>query len=282
MFARALRQCCQQQRQMLVQGRTLQHALRRISGKINAPGDMMDKYREKLDEKARRGGFGSVQDMISHYEKVKEKQIMEKVEKWKQEEAKLSKEGKGVEGGKGDEVKTGQPGNQFKGLNKFVKVELLENETPERIGEIWNQYHMEKTGSISGVMTLDFYRQLRERTAEYPVFVLPIPRDSGYEVFFMQAINNSILFTPLLEYKAKQEHARPYLVITHYDELADAKGIVLMHGEILGKALNAEDAKLLVYMSQRFYVTGSSKKKQLVETFHKNPAAFNFQTRRTD
>ena len=107
---------------------------------------------------------------------------------------------------------------------------------------------------------------------KYPVFVVPVPRDStpdastgestgaAHEFFFLQwdfhpapappasdfnpfepmASGSSchipepstILFTPLQEYKLRTSFATPYLVLTFYTDLSQSHGIVLLRGEI--------------------------------------------------
>lgn len=42
----------------------------------------------------------------------------------------------------------------------------------------------------------------------------------------------TVLFTPLAEYKLRQEYAQPVLILTHYTDLALSKGIVLLRGEV--------------------------------------------------
>jgi ATP synthase F1 complex assembly factor 1 len=88
----------------------------------------------------------------------------------------------------------------------------------------------------------------------------------------------------LAEYKLQGEQARPYLVITHYPDLIESKQIVLMRGELgdvdkqEGPSLiTTEDARLLIYMLQDFYVTGPQDKQKLVEQFHRQPATFKFE-----
>lgn len=71
-------------------------------------------------------------------------------------------------------------------------------------------------------------------------------RKQGYEMQFMEwgflpASTSSatsapppttVMFTPLAEYKLHQEFAQPLLVLTHYTDLAQSKGVVLMRGDI--------------------------------------------------
>lgn len=49
-----------------------------------------------------------------------------------------------------------------------------------------------------------------------------------------KAAPSTVLFTPLAEYKLRQEYAQPVLILTHYTDLALSKGIVLLRGEVTG------------------------------------------------
>ncbi|CAO1615628.1 unnamed protein product [Parajaminaea phylloscopi] len=72
-------------------------------------------------------------------------------------------------------------------------------------------------------------------------------KKQGYEMQFMEwgflpgpAAEGSakvpppttVIFTPLAEYKLRQEFAQPLLVLTHYTDLAASKGVVLMRGDV--------------------------------------------------
>lgn len=45
---------------------------------------------------------------------------------------------------------------------------------------------------------------------------------------------STVLFTPLAEYKLRQTFAQPLLILTHYVDLIESHGIVLMRGDITG------------------------------------------------
>jgi ATP synthase mitochondrial F1 complex assembly factor 1 len=109
-------------------------------------------------------------------------------------------------------------------------------------------------------------------------FVLPLPRDEGFELFLMQFSGHQIYFTTLIEYQAKQEGARPHFIATHYTDIKDSKGIVLMVGESAGESspIQQKDAQTLLYQAQLFYVTGEKAQTDLVETFWKNPGEFDY------
>ncbi|RKP27834.1 ATP11 protein-domain-containing protein [Syncephalis pseudoplumigaleata] len=176
--------------------------------------------------------------------------------------------------------------NGVKPLDAIVKLEMLMDKDAETIGKIWNQHHASKPGRLSALVPAETYRQMARRAREFPSFILPLPREQGAEFFWLQFSGHQCYFTSLAEYKLHGEQARPYLVLTHYPELIESKQIVLMRGE-LGDAdgakegqstlMTSEDARLLVYLLQDFYVTGSEAKQKLVEQFHREPATFKFE-----
>jgi ATP synthase F1 complex assembly factor 1 len=107
-----------------------------------------------------------------------------------------------------------------------------------------------------------------------------MPRDTGLEFFFLQFQSHQCNFTSLLEYKTKGEKARPFLTITHYPELAEEKGIVLMKGDINDdpkKMLLGSNAQFLAFALQRFYSTDDPQKLKLVELFNTSPEEFDYQ-----
>ncbi|KAL2255611.1 hypothetical protein VTK26DRAFT_3019 [Humicola hyalothermophila] len=94
-----------------------------------------------------------------------------------------------------------------------------------------------------------------------PQFVLPVPHpEQGAEMHFLQwtwdaaSRSATVLFTQLAEYKARGEFAAPHTTVTHYTDLAEAKGVVLMHGAVVAdRGVRVEDARWLVMCLQRFY-----------------------------
>jgi len=107
-----------------------------------------------------------------------------------------------------------------------------------------------------------------------------LPRETGVEFFYLQFQGHQVFFTPLIEFQTHGENATPRLILTHYTDLLKYdKGIVLMRGEFSqGHFLKMLDGQSLVYQLQEYYVTGPLQKLSLLEQFHKEPAAFNYQT----
>ena len=171
---------------------------------------------------------------------------------------------------------------------------------------------------------------------ENPFFVLPLPRSTTsdseagqvltdqYEMYYIQwlfhptstenlppttesrdlPITSSIIFTPLEEFKQKNEWAQPYLVMTHYPEMSLSHDLVLMRGEISPSAaqgpqgsddnpgflLSQQQAQLLALALQKFYCTGIEipnegesgrsnrlKRAQALKGFRENPQDWDWQ-----
>ncbi|KAF8508766.1 ATP11 protein-domain-containing protein [Gautieria morchelliformis] len=181
-------------------------------------------------------------------------------------------------------------------------------------------------GYLSATIPFATYHKMISLAKKYPTFLLPLPRPSpdtqqvAHEFYFLQwafhdapphpaqlpslpfgdpvrsppasAERNpsctTVLFTPLQEYKLRQTFAQPYLVLTHYTDLAATHGIVLMRGEMTVSPSSAEkylisqsDGQLLALGVQRFYLTSgadsSERRVELLRRFHEEPDAFQWE-----
>ncbi len=178
----------------------------------------------------------------------------------------------------GELTRGGSSGSPVKPLGEILDLQKLMQEPPDRIHQLWTGYHSLKN-KLSAVIPASVYQKLISTAKQYPQFVLPLPRaisvsedgneavpadaanaeqKQGYEMHFLQwgflpppaapvpgetaktlPPPSTVLFTPLAEYKLRQEFAQPLLILTHYTDLAESKGLVLMRGEITG----AEEAQ---------------------------------------
>lgn len=189
-------------------------------------------------------------------------------------------------------------------------------------------------GYICATIPIDIYNKMAGCGKKYPVFAVPLTRsaiqdDSGeaknaYEFHFLQwafhepppiptpsssflpqpppppadATNppvSTVLFTPLQEYKLRNNFATPYLIMTNYTDLVSTHGIVLLRGEITPTAASAEqsnapsdfllsqqDAQLLAMQLQQFYLwngvnAGHKEREDLLKTFHEKPEDFKWE-----
>jgi ATP synthase mitochondrial F1 complex assembly factor 1 len=131
-----------------------------------------------------------------------------------------------------------------------LKLELLQNETPENVADIWKKYHKEKY-TVASVTSAAVYERIHSKLREFPLFIIPctflshsqysffknlltgfigwcfsaVPKEQGAEFFWMQVQDNMMLFTRLIEYKVRKEQAKPALIVAHYTELAADKDV---------------------------------------------------------
>ncbi|OZJ01881.1 hypothetical protein BZG36_05013 [Bifiguratus adelaidae] len=160
-------------------------------------------------------------------------------------------------------------------LDKVVRVDLLAKEDAETIRKIWTEYHADKD-TVTAVIPSDVYTEMTERAKKYPMFIVPLPMEQGVEFYLLQWNFHQVMFTSLLEYKTRGTEARPYLAITHYPELANDKGIVLMKGEISDdpRILSVANAQYLAFAVQEFYAKKDNEKLDLLKRFHEAPETF--------
>ncbi|KAK9762197.1 hypothetical protein K7432_012305 [Basidiobolus ranarum] len=257
--------------------------LRREHSSVDPQAFYEQKYADKLKRKAEKEGVKTVQELKekvlkpvnvsrSHFPKATTTNATET-----STDTSLLEPRKKSPSSPSEYTSNGLP-SHVKSLDKILKLDKVGAEDAETIGKIWTEYHASKD-CLSAVIPAETYDKLFERSKKYPLFVLPVPREEGAEMYLLQFAYHQCYFTSLLEYKTHGENARPYLTLTHYTDLKDSKKIVLMHGDISDKPriLSPQDAQFLVYALQQFYVTGSERKMKLVENFHHDPSSFDVQ-----
>ncbi len=223
-----------------------------------------------------------------------------------------------------------QPLSSILNLDKLLETP----HTPEQISILWRAYHEIRSGGtgrgyLCATVPVESYEKMLGVASKYPTFVLPVPRGnvqveenvkepahefylmewgfhgsppepaSSRELFALPMASSSpqtstILFTPLQEYKLRQSFATPYLVLTHYTDLVNSHGLVLLRGEITPSGtssgvgagedsarymINQQDAQLLAIHVQRFYLwsEGSEDRAALLKAFHETPEDFKWE-----
>lgn len=212
---------------------------------------------------------------------------------------------------------TGAQESPIKPLSKILDVEKLMTQDVETITKLWAGYHTIKN-KLSAVIPTERYLVMLANARRYPQFVLPLPRQvidedsevsgASKEAFEMQFLewavipsaaalgappSSTTLFTPLAEYKLKQDFSQPVLILTFYTDLCQSNGLVLMRGEVTGLnektgkggRIDQAQAQLLALTLQRFYLPSSSTPPtdaegdqsacaKLLHDFHKKPEEF--------
>ena len=83
-------------------------------------------------------------------------------------------------------------------------------------------------------------------------------------------------FTSLIQYKLHHENTPVCLTLTHYTELQDSKGLVLMAGEIGSSGISLMDAQCLANQVQLYYTTADPERYTLLRQFNHEPQNFQY------
>ncbi|GAA96060.1 uncharacterized protein L969DRAFT_87225 [Mixia osmundae IAM 14324] len=269
-----------------------------------------DKYKDLLSRKAQERGI-SVEELkaSARDELAKNRRVADMISRPTPSATRASPSGSKPKQFKVPQAK--KSASPVRPLSDIIKLDKAFEETPKKISDLWNAYHMTK-GKLSAVIPTEIYRAMAKEARQYSSFVVPLPRGPSAEasdrppaaeMFFLQWAHlpphteapagqdavpdvTTVLFTPLAEYQLHQTYAQPYLILTHYTDLAHSHGIVLMRGEITPDVANltSADAQLLIWKLQQFYNTANMKadkgqavideRRQLLRTFHEKPSDF--------
>nr|KAG5711712.1 hypothetical protein BaRGS_023476 [Batillaria attramentaria] len=123
---------------------------------------------------------------------------------------------------------------------------------------IWKEYHSKKD-CVFAVLK----------------FVFPLPRNDGFEFMLMQFDGKDVQFTSLAMYQILKENAPACMSLTHYTELVDSKGIVLMSGQYDDKVLKREEALMVVQLMTIYYGKNTPRFDRVYEFNHK-PDSFDY------
>ncbi|XP_036303940.1 ATP synthase mitochondrial F1 complex assembly factor 1 isoform X4 [Pipistrellus kuhlii] len=145
-----------------------------------------------------------------------------------------------------------------KTLSSIFNIEMVKDKTAEEIKQeekfdlIWN------------------------RAQSCPTFLCALPRREGYEFFVGQWSGTELHFTALINIQTRGEAAASQLILYHYPELKEEKGIVLMTAEMDSTFLNVAEAQCIANQVQLFYATDRKETYGLVETFNFRPNDFKY------
>lgn len=145
-------------------------------------------------------------------------------------------------------------------LDSFINVEKVSQQQPKDIKEIWRIIHANDAQSLCAVVPSSTYQRIAKTAKQHPQFILPLPREGqGAEIHFLQwtfpsPTTATVLFTHLAEFKARGEYAQPHTTVTHHLDLAESKGLVLMEGRTMeNRGIAVDESKWLLMCLQKFY-----------------------------
>lgn len=150
---------------------------------------------------------------------------------------------------------------------------MIRDKTGEEVAELWMKYYSTKD-TISAVIPTQIYEVIFSRTKSCPMFLYALPQKEGYEFFVGQWSGHELHFTSLINVQTLGENAPSQLILYHYPDLKEEKGIVLMTAERDTRFITVHQAQCLANQVQLFYSTQRQETYRLVETFNHHPADF--------
>lgn len=146
-------------------------------------------------------------------------------------------------------------------LDDIMKLDTVKDKTPMEICALWSEFHKKHPRKLGFFMAQEEFAKVHERTKECSFFAFPIfgKTEETKDQYFVVVANsnpelNSCLFTGLHEYQKLGENALPYMIVTHYTELMDDKGITLCAAEIMSEAhIDKTEAARLVHLLGIYY-----------------------------
>ncbi|KAI1798540.1 ATP11-domain-containing protein [Daldinia bambusicola] len=265
-----------------------------------------EKYRDKLDRKAREEGLRDIAELKEAYkDRIQELRKKDSVSV-PGLDALLADEPPAADKVQGGITQKAPPpppvgnaggstttaGGGVKPLSEILDLPKARALPEKELSAIWRLRHASSPNSLCAVVPAATYASMEATARRHPSFVLPVPRgaDVGAEIHFLQWVFESspespsrtatVLFTQLAEYKARGEWAQPHTSITHYVD--EGLAGVLMAGSVVdGRGASVQDAKWLVMLMQRFYGgegTGGERdggeKRRLLEEFGRGDGRF--------
>uniref|UniRef100_A0A9L0TSZ2 ATP synthase mitochondrial F1 complex assembly factor 1 n=1 Tax=Equus caballus TaxID=9796 RepID=A0A9L0TSZ2_HORSE len=130
-----------------------------------------------------------------------------------------------------------------KTLSSIFNIEMVKDKTAEEIKQIWQQYFAAKD-TVYAVIPEEKFDLIWNRAQSCPT--------------------------------TRGEAAASQLILYHYPELKEEKGIVLMTAEMDSTFLNVAEAQCIANQVQLFYATDRKETYALVETFNFRPNEFKY------
>ncbi|XP_055978160.1 ATP synthase mitochondrial F1 complex assembly factor 1 [Sorex fumeus] len=162
-----------------------------------------------------------------------------------------------------------------KTLSSIFNIEMVKDKTAEEIKQIWQQYFAAKD-TVFAVIPKEKFDLIWKRAQSCPTFLCALPRREGYEFYVGQWTGTELHFTALINIQTRGDAAASQLILYHYPDLKEEKGIVLMTAEMDSTFLSVAEAQCIANQVQLFYATSRKETFGLVETFNFRPNEFKY------
>ncbi|KAI1431079.1 ATP11 protein-domain-containing protein [Xylaria sp. CBS 124048] len=279
----------------------------RFLATTQAPRNVAERYREKLNRKAQAEGLRDVGELKAVYaDRIEELKKRDNIhvpgldalladaaapEPSRQSQPQTQRQSESR--AQTQSTPPRPPTAAVKPLSEILDLPKVRGLSAEALSTIWRARHAEQKNSLCAVVPTTTYGALEETARASPRFVLPLLREGqGAEMHYLQwtfdaaSRTSTVLFTQLAEYKARGEWAQPHTTITHYPDYGTDglstegnQGVVLMAGSVVeGRGITVDEARFLIMLLQRFYggegLGGDPAKRRLVEEFARADGGF--------
>ncbi|KAI1423935.1 ATP11 protein-domain-containing protein [Xylaria sp. FL1777] len=219
----------------------------RFLATTQAPRNIAEKYREKLDRKAQAEGLRDISELKAAYadriEDLKKRDNIsvpgldalladEEPEARKETQTQTKSESQPQpQPQRPTPSGSTTPQGSIKPLSEILDLPKARALPVGELSTIWRRRHASSANSLCAVIPTATYAGLERTARAHPTFVLPVPREGqGSEIHFLQWVfdaasgTSTVLFTQLAEFKARGEFAQPHTSITHYADYGDGGG----------------------------------------------------------
>ncbi|KAI0100045.1 ATP11 protein-domain-containing protein [Nemania sp. FL0031] len=224
----------------------------RFLATTQAPRNITEKYREKLDRKAQAEGLRDISELKAAYaDRIQDLKKRDSIsvpgldalladeepeaQKQKQEQSQLQANSQSQSEPKSQPPRPKPSRSTAQGaikpLSEILDLPKARSLPTKELSEAWRLYHASSKDSLCAVVPTATYQGLERTARAHPTFVLPVPRPGqGAEMHFLQWMfdavsgTSTVLFTQLAEFKAQGEWARPHTTVTHYADYGDGPG----------------------------------------------------------
>lgn len=260
------------------------------------PRAVLERYREKLDQKAKEQGLNSLDELKTAYsDKIADLRQRDAVADAltpprapEESSTQSSTTPASTPTSSASRSLSKSSSSTVKPLSAILDLDKARTLPDKELTAIWRLRHANDPLTLCATIPGATYAAMEATARSTPQFVLPVPHpEQGAEIHFLEwtfdaeSGTSTVLFTQLAEYKARGEFAQPHTTITHHKDFLDERGLVLMQGQVVeNRGAKVEDARFLVLCLQKFYgawqETGQDRveRKQLLDWFAKGDSRF--------
>ena len=140
-----------------------------------------------------------------------------------------------------------------KGLASIVKLDMFSKLSTDEIVQVWASFHAAKSDTVAITAAPHDWLLVKQRASDCSLFAFPLFQNEGYITMLCQFAGDSFVMVPLQAVKDEGEGAKPWLMVSYYDELVASKGVVLVRGVVMDDRMSKVECDVLMHLLHRQY-----------------------------